>query len=68
MKKWYHSRTLRLQAFTAVLAMAELQFNLLETYLGEHYNAVYFLIVLANVYLRFDTSQAIGAKSNEQNT
>lgn len=68
MKHWLKSRTIWFNAFVAMLAAAEASFGLLKPYLGESvYGVALFVVTIANVYLRFVTTQPVaGAKAVEK--
>lgn len=62
-KKWFHSLTIWWSGALAVagvfLAFAEMQFKLIEPYLGKWGPATLFAIGLVNVWLRLRTASAI---------
>lgn len=68
MKHWLKSKTIWLNASVAALAAAEASFGLLKPYLGESvYGVALFIVTIANVYLRFVTTQPVaGAKTVEK--
>jgi hypothetical protein len=56
-KRWYQSRIIWLQIMTAVVAVLESQMGMVSELFGKYDLLVYLSAVVANVVLRFDTTQ-----------
>lgn len=60
--KWFKSRTLWFNTIVAVLGIIELNFSVLQSYLGDHYGLAFMIIAVINVILRTITTQPIKTK------
>lgn len=59
---WIKSKTLWFNIVVAVLGIIEMNFSVLQPYLGEHYGIMFMFIAVVNVILRTVTTTSLKDK------